>query len=256
VGRRSDSPHQQGPAAQHGVGTDRHWRSGMTWPPDLPFAVVLQRARQRDQQAISALYKRFLPVVYRYVLARVDDPHLAEDLTADTFFALVKDIGSARASDELAFSAWVLSIARSKVAQHFRRQHTRTNIEREMAPAEEPQTSNDEDDPLAIITARESWGTVATALSRLTEEQRAVVLYRCVLEYSAEEVADLLGKQPGTIRALQFRALASLARHLGIAKGGRQASHTRPGAEGHYPPPRQQPGQPGQPGRNGDADRR
>jgi len=231
VGRQSDSPHQKGPAAQHNVGTDRHQRSGMTWPPDLPFAVVLQRARQRDQQAISALYKRFLPVVYRYVLARVDDPHLAEDLTADTFFAMVKDIGGARASEELAFSAWVLSIARSKVAQHFRRQHTRTNVEREMAPAAEPQTSDDEDDPLAIITARESWGTVTSALSRLTEDQRAVVLYRCVLEYSAEEVADLLGKQPGTIRALQFRALASLARHLGIEKSDRQASHTRPGAE-------------------------
>jgi RNA polymerase sigma-70 factor (ECF subfamily) len=222
----------------------------MTWPPDLPFAVVLQRARQRDQQAISALYKRMLPVVYRYVLARVDDPHLAEDLTADTFFAVVKDIGSARASEELAFSAWVLSIARSNVAQHFRRQHMRTGIEREMAPVAEPHTTDDEDDPLAIITARENWGTVASALSRLTEDQRAVVLYRCVLDYSAEEVADLLGKQPGTIRALQFRALASLARHLGITKSGRQASHTRPDIDGRYPPQRQQPG------RNGDADRR
>jgi RNA polymerase sigma-70 factor, ECF subfamily len=249
VGKRSDSPHQKGPAAQREVGTDRHWRSGMTWPPDLPFAVVLQRARQRDQQAISALYKRFLPVVYRYVLARVDDPHLAEDLTADTFFAIVKDISSARAGEELAFSAWVLSIARSKVAQHFRRQHVRTGVEREMAPAAEPHTTDDEDDPLAIITARESWGTVASALSRLTEEQRAVVLYRCVLDYSAEEVANLLGKQPGTIRALQFRALASLARHLGIAKDGRQTSETRLGAEERYSPRRQ-------PGRNGDADRR
>jgi RNA polymerase sigma-70 factor (ECF subfamily) len=225
----------------------------MTWPPDLPFAVVLQRARQRDQQAISALYKRFLPVVYRYVLARVDNPHLAEDLTADTFFAMVKDISSARAAEELAFSAWVLSIARSKVAQHFRRQHIRTGVEREMAPAAGPPTTDDEDDPLAIITARESWGTVASALSRLTEEQRTVVLYRCVLDYSAEEVADLLGKQPGAIRALQFRALASLARHLGITKDGRQTSETRSGAEERYSPRRQQSGQPG---RNGDADRR
>lgn len=250
MGRRLDSPRQKGLAAQHDAGTDRHWRSGMTWPPELPFAVVLQRARQRDQQAISALYKRFLPVVYRYVLARVDDPHLAEDLTADTFFAMVKDIGDARASEELAFSAWVLSIARSKVAQHFRRQHIRTGVERELAPAEEPHTSDDEDDPLAIITAREGWGTVASALGRLTEEQRVVVLYRCVLDYSAEEVADLLDKRPGTIRALQFRALASLARHLGIAKIERQASHTRSDPEGRHSPRRQQTG------RNGDADRR
>jgi RNA polymerase sigma-70 factor (ECF subfamily) len=232
VGRRSDSPHQKGPAAQRDARVEQHWRTGLTWPPDLPFVVVLQRARQQNQQALSALYKRFLPVVYRYVLARVDDPHVAEDLTADTFFAIVKDIGGTRASDELAFSAWVLSIARSKVAQHFRRQHTRAGVEREMAPTAEPRTTDDEDDPLAIITARESWGTVAGALNRLTEEQRAVVLYRCVLDYSAEEVANLLGKQPGTIRALQFRALASLARHLGIEKSSQKASPTRQGTDG------------------------
>ncbi|HEV8194692.1 MAG TPA: sigma factor-like helix-turn-helix DNA-binding protein, partial [Ktedonobacterales bacterium] len=110
--------------------------------------------------------------------------------------------------------------------------------------------SEDEDDPLAIITARESWGTVVAALNRLTEEQRTVVLYRCVLDYSAEEVADLLDKQPGTIRALQFRALASLARHLGIEKQGRNAGRTRPGIDKRRLPDRHQAG------RNSDADRR
>jgi RNA polymerase sigma factor (sigma-70 family) len=102
------------------------------WPPASPFALVLQRARQQDQQALSALYKRFLPVVYRFVLARVDDPHLAEDLTADTFFAVVKDIGATRASDELGFSAWMLGIARSRIAQHFRRQQIRAAADRDL----------------------------------------------------------------------------------------------------------------------------
>ncbi len=222
----------------------------MTWPPAFPFALVLQRARQQDQQALSALYKRFLPVVYRFVLARVDDPHLAEDLTADTFFAVVKDIGGARARDELGFSAWVLGIARNKVAQHFRRQQVRTESERELASMAEPRTSEDEDDPLAVITARESWSTVVAALNRLTDDQRAVVLYRCVLGYSAEEVADLLDKRPGTIRGLQFRALASLARYLGIEKHGQRAGRTRSGADEHHPPHRSRAG------RDSDAGRR
>jgi len=222
----------------------------MTWPPASPFALVLERARQRDQQALSTLYQRYLPVVYRFVLARVDNPDLAEDLTADTFFAIVKDIGGTRASDELGFSAWVLGIARSRVAQHFRRQQIRTEAERELMPTAEPRTSDDEDDPLAIITARESWGTVIAALNRLTEEQRAVVLYRCVLGYSAEEVAELLGKQPGTIRALQFRALVSLARHLGLERHRGKTSRAQPAAGARQPPHRLQAG------RNSDADRR
>jgi RNA polymerase sigma-70 factor (ECF subfamily) len=189
----------------------------MTWPPESPFAAVLSHARALDRGAIGALYKRFLPVVYRYVLARVGEPQTAEDLTADTFFAVVEGIGGTRAEDELGFAAWVLGIARNQVAMHFRRGRSRpvAPLPERLETWEERATSGDEGDPLDIITARESWGEVMEALERLTEEQRTVVLYRCVLGYSAEEVGALMGKQTGTVRALQFRALNSLARLLG-----------------------------------------
>jgi DNA-directed RNA polymerase specialized sigma subunit, sigma24 homolog len=69
----------------------------MTWPPALSFGTVLERARAHDKQATGLLYKRFLPVVYRFVLARVGDAHHAEDITADTFFAMIESIGTTRA---------------------------------------------------------------------------------------------------------------------------------------------------------------
>lgn len=196
----------------------------MTWPPALPFTLALERARASDQQALALLYRRFLPVVYRYVLIRVGDPHHAEDVTADTFFAMVEGISRTRAADELSFAAWVLGIARNKVAMHFRRQRMRSETPRDSTDDAEPQAVGDEDDPLTIITLRESWSVVASALQRLTDEQRSVLLYRCVLGYSTEDVAALLRKRPKAIRALQSRALASLARHLGInPQAGRPA---------------------------------
>ena len=194
--------------------------NGMIWPTSEPFEEVLQRSREADHQALSLLYRRFLPVVYRYILVRIGDPHYAEDLTSDTFFAMVEGITGTRASDELSFAAWLLGIARNKVAMHFRRLRTRVEVwQDELASSSaDIQAVGDEDDPLTIITARESWATVADALARLTEEQRTVVLYRCVLGFSTEDVATLLEKRPKAIRALQSRALASLARHLGIEK--------------------------------------
>jgi RNA polymerase sigma-70 factor (ECF subfamily) len=188
----------------------------MTWPPDLPFGRVLERARALDQQAVAALYKRFLPTVYRFTLARVGDVHAAEDVTADTFFAMIESITTTRATDELAFAAWLLGIARNKVLLHFRHQRSQPDTQGELPEELEPADTAERDDPLRIVTARESWAEVAQALDRLTEDQRTVVLYRCVLGYSAEEVGHLMGKQAGTVRALQFRALASLARLLGI----------------------------------------
>ena len=122
-----------------------------------------------------------------------------------------------RAHDELTFAAWVLGIARNKVATHYRRQRTRPEASQLFPESEQPWAVAEQGDPLTIITARESWSEVVAGLNRLTEDQRAVILYRCVLGYSTEDVAHLLEKQPNAIRALQFRALAALARYLNIA---------------------------------------
>lgn len=191
--------------------------TGMTWPPALPFGLALERARALDQSALGMLYRRFLPVVYRYILARIGAVQTAEDITSETFMAVINSIGTMRAHDELTFAAWVLGIARNKVATHYRRQRTHPEAPQSLTEIEQPWAFAEEGDPLTIITARESWSEVVAGLNRLTEDQRAVILYRCVLGYPTEDVARLLEKQPNAIRALQFRALASLARFLKIA---------------------------------------
>lgn len=192
---------------------------GMTWPPALPFEQALRRAQAADQQAMGMLYKRFLPVVYRFALARVGDVHTAEDITSETFFAIVERIGETRAQDELTFVAWALGIARNQIAMHFRRLRARPVAPLSVVQDDATSGQGGEPDPLDIITARESLAEVVAALDRITDEQRSVILYRCVLGYSADDVGRLLGKQPGAIRALQFRALASLARYLKLTSG-------------------------------------
>ncbi len=217
---------RQNPEADDGARSARPARTmtrqtGMTWPPAAPFALVLQRAQAADQQAMSMIYKRMLPVVYRYALARVGDTHVAEDVTSETFFAVVEHIADTRAHDELTFAAWTLGIARNQVAMHFRRlrSHPETYLDSDDSDsALAPLAQRIQRDPLEIITARERWAEVVAALDHLTDEQRSVILYRCVLGYSSEEVAQLLRKQPGAIRALQFRALASLSRYLALAE--------------------------------------
>ncbi|MFI5273631.1 MAG: RNA polymerase sigma factor [Ktedonobacterales bacterium] len=186
----------------------------MTWPPDLPFALVFERACGLHPASLGMLYRRFLPVVYRYVLARVADVPTAEDITSETFQAVIDGIGTTRARDELGFVAWILGIARNQVAMHFRRLRGRREVGGDLPEDAHPYAAAEAGDPLTILTARESWSETVTALNRLTQDQRAVVLYRCVLGFSADEVATLLEKRPGTIRALQFRALAALARQL------------------------------------------
>jgi len=61
--------------------------------------------------------------------------------------------------------------------------------------------------------------SVAVALQRLTPEQREAIELRFFAGLSAREAAVAMGRQEGTVRGLQFRAIAALRRELGIEAG-------------------------------------
>ncbi len=180
----------------------------------MPFADVLTRARALDKPALALIYQRYAPLIYRYIAARVRDTHVAEDLTSEVFVSAVAHISQVRAHDDLTFAAWLLRVARNAVFGHFRKVRAQPPTGSVELAHDELVTSAEAGDPLGVIIAREDWSEVMAALHRLTEDQRNVLLYRMVLGHSTDEVARLLGKRWGAIRALQFRALASLARVL------------------------------------------
>ncbi len=184
---------------------------------------VLDRARQGNAEALSALYHRFLPGIFGYIAARVPDRSTAEDLTSDVFVQMVEGIYRLRAQDEAGFSAWLLRIARVTVAGYYRtraKQPVHLSLsddgwEQTQAKPLAILGSNPEADPVQWTEAREDWQTVVQAINQLTEEQRQVLVGRLLLGYDVETVARMLGKKANAVKALQFRALQSLQRLLG-----------------------------------------
>lgn len=208
--RTGDCPPQPLPARA----SSRAQRMRWSWPPARSFPSVLECAQAGEEWEVGILYHRYLPVVYRYILARVADIPTAEDLTSETFMAMMRGIRDTRAEEELGFAAWLLGIARNQVLMHFRRRKIHPEVALQPQWWGESQSVAEEDDPLLVLMARETWGETVAALNQLTREQREVVLLRCVLGYPTDEVARIMDRQAGTIRALQFRALASLTRLL------------------------------------------
>src|SRR5262249_50904845 len=123
----------------------------------VSFTRLLELGRARDPEALSLLYRRFLPVVYRFLHSRTGNIALAEDLTSDTFFAVMESLGTLRAQDELGFATWALGIARNKLAMHFRHVMRRPEVSIDLAEMAEPTTVADEGDPLVVLIARERW---------------------------------------------------------------------------------------------------
>ena len=202
------------------------------------FAQVIQRARQHNEEALVALYQRALPVIYRYVLARLRQPELVEDVVSDVFLVMVESIGALRAEHEAGFFAWLIQITQGKISKVLRsKQRNDTRLVPLGGYAPEPEEDRWENEPMATDLAsdpaalhewRETLGELGLALGNLTTEQQVVIIGRFLAGQSIEELARALKKQPGAVRALQFRALGKLAEHLGFAgrapsggKGGR-----------------------------------
>ncbi|HVB61630.1 MAG TPA: sigma-70 family RNA polymerase sigma factor [Ktedonobacteraceae bacterium] len=187
------------------------------------FTLLLDSARRSESEALSTLYREFLPGVFGYIATRVPDRATAEDLTSEVFLKMVEGISQLRTSDEAGFAAWILQIARISVAGYYRK--------REKLPVHVPleATSGDKEggaesltipashpdsDPVRWAEARDEWNTTVKAINMLTEEQRQVLVGRLLLGYDVATVARMLGKNDNAVKALQFRALHSLQRLL------------------------------------------
>jgi RNA polymerase sigma-70 factor (ECF subfamily) len=168
----------------------------------------LELARRQDRHAFAQLYEATYRRVFGYLLARVGERAAAEDLLQEVYLAALQAIPRFRGRTEGEFIGWLLKIAHAKVMDRFRSQYRHPEVQAsDVQPA-------DLADPLDAIDQRLRLGEISDALSQLTEDQRNVVLNRLVLGLDLEETSKLMGKNVGSIKALQHRALAQLAKIL------------------------------------------
>jgi RNA polymerase sigma-70 factor (ECF subfamily) len=168
----------------------------------------LDRARRHDRHAFAPLYEATYRRVFGYLLARVGERAAAEDLLQEVYLAALQAVGRFRGRTEGEFVGWLLKIAHAKVMDRFRSQYRHP----ELQTSEVPPT--DLRDPQNEIDQRLRLDEISDALAQLTEDQRNVVMNRLVLGLDLEETSKVMGKNVGSIKALQHRALAHLAKIL------------------------------------------
>ncbi|HXG40162.1 MAG TPA: sigma-70 family RNA polymerase sigma factor [Candidatus Limnocylindrales bacterium] len=179
---------------------------------DVAIERLVDRAKGGDAAAFGALFDHFHRPVYRYIVSRVGRPADAEDLTQLVFVKALEALPRYE-SRGVPFSGWLFKLARNAVIDFVRTSHESVDVDQVVdRPA-------DGDGPAEVAERREELGAVAAALAALTDEQRDAIALRFFAGLSAREAAVALGKQEGTVRGLQFRALAALRRQLGLTDG-------------------------------------
>jgi len=172
-----------------------------------PVPDVIARARAGDREAFAELYDHHVESVYRYLLYRVREPADAEDLASEVFTRAFANIHRYRWQGK-SFLAWLYTIARNAVTDRRRRDRPTVDLDNAYGVAEDGPTAHDR------AVRSEALDSLRAAIRRLTMEQQEVIVLRFVENLSSRQVAKVLGKNEGAIRALQFRALGRLRKLL------------------------------------------
>jgi len=171
-----------------------------------PWQSLLEAARAGGEWAWTEIYYTYAPKVRGYAASQgVGDP---DNLVGEVFLQAVRNLHSF-AGNEDGFRSWLFTIAHRRMLDDRRRVHRRPEqltaepLDRATAPAAED-----------LVLDGLGSDRLRAGLESLTTEQRSVLALRVIADLSVEEVARIVGKRPGAVKALQHRAIDRLRKTL------------------------------------------
>jgi RNA polymerase sigma-70 factor, ECF subfamily len=168
---------------------------------------LVETARAGDAAAFGLLFDHYYRPVYRFIASRVGQPADAEDLTQLVFLKALEALPRYEARG-VPFAGWLFRLARNAVIDHVRTRRDHADLD---TIADRPTSERGPDEQAVLHGELRAMGA---ALAELTDEQSEVVALRFFAGLSVREVAAAMGKKEGTVRGLQFRAIAALRRRL------------------------------------------
>jgi RNA polymerase sigma-70 factor (ECF subfamily) len=171
---------------------------------------LIEEARS-NAGALSELYRQHYDAVFRYCAHRLFDRHLAEDVTSTVFLGVVKNlhkfISGEFIGDEKQFRNWLYTIATAAVNEHLRRKIRRERLLRWFGGQNNSQTTKEtavndvSDRQLAVLKE---------AMLSLQPKHQTIITLRFFENLKFEQIAEVLGASPGTVRSQLARGLAKL----------------------------------------------
>jgi RNA polymerase sigma-70 factor (ECF subfamily) len=180
---------------------------------DAAIERLVAEAQGGDPWAFGMIFDHYHAAIYRFIASRVQRPSDAEDLTQLVFVKALEALPRYEARG-VPFGGWLFRLARNAIIDHVRTRHEHADLDSVVDRAD------GDAGPDEVTAVRQELAAVQAALAGLTDEQREAIELRFFAGLSAREAAVAMGKQEGTVRGLQFRAIAALRRQLGIEVDG------------------------------------
>ena len=171
---------------------------------------LVVRIANGDDEAFVVLYRRYLPLVVRWLLRRTRNRELAADLAAEVFAAAL--IAARRYDPEQgSVAAWLLGIAHNKLRESERRRRVEDSARRRLGldPIALTDVALERVEELASLDAE-----VAPLIADLPEDQREAIMQRVVAERPYEDIAADMSCSSAVVRQRVSRGLKTLRSEL------------------------------------------
>jgi RNA polymerase sigma-70 factor (ECF subfamily) len=172
---------------------------------------LVQRAQQHDEEAFAQLYEKYFDKIYRYVALKTGSRVEAEDMTQTVFINALGSISTYKWRG-LPFSAWLFRIAHNQVVDYLRKKTRQPTLS-----LNESVTSCG-DNPQQITENKTNIEQLVLATRELTPAQQEVIALRFAGELPISQVARLMGRSQGAVKALQHSAIVALRKTLTVVE--------------------------------------
>jgi RNA polymerase sigma-70 factor, ECF subfamily len=176
-------------------------------PGSEAFEPVLAAAQQGSAWAYTSLWNEYAPAVAGFLRAR--GSREPDDLTSEVFLAVFERLPTF-AGAEAEFRSFVFSVAYRRLVDELRMRARRGIHEQWRPGSDERRSPSAEDD----AHTRLGDARALALLDILPPDQRDVMVLRVVADLTIEQIAEVLGKREGAVKALQRRALENLRKKV------------------------------------------
>lgn len=175
------------------------------------FEAILAAAKEGASWATTAIWTQYAPSVMGFLRARGSaEP---EDLTSEVFLALFSTLRSFTGG-EPEFRSYIFSIAYRRLVDELRRRSRRGTHDEFKPELDRRHSASAEQEAETRLADRQA----LELLDSLPDDQRNVMVLRIIADLTIEQVAEVIGKRPGAVKALQRRALERLRKKLGVTR--------------------------------------
>lgn len=175
---------------------------------------LVRQAKEGDKQAFAQLYEAYFERIYRYVAFKTGDRIEAEDMTQQVFINAYQSL-TAFSWQGKPVGAWFFRIAHNLLVDHLRRKGKRPAV-----PLNESLAAGN-DDPQAAVEQIFDVEQLSLATRQLTKAQREVISLRFAGGLSVAEVARIMGRSQGAVKALQHSAIIALRKVFSMRNNGK-----------------------------------